>query len=576
MICLGISEDLFDAGVTLCDGESVVFATNEERYTRRKNEGGFPRHALAGLFDYSSVNPGNIEQIYVVGHMTPPFPVRLFPWLHYWLYDTRRSKQETWFKKLVDFAMFMTPVSHTSEHSIMRKLTRPLLAPVTRRTLPKALRRIPIDFIEHHTAHAAGAWNFSGFEEALAVTADGMGDGLSLSVSRCDHESGVQRLWQAASRDSFGLFFELLTEAFGFVPCRDEGKITGLAASGDPARVKEPAPFSLVDGRLKYTGPYGRRGVAWVQDELKSKYSREDISAWAQDLLETHIVEVARWWLEETGLRHLVVAGGVFANVKLNQRLHELNQVDGLFVLPNMGDGGLSLGAIAVRRQVAPQRLRDVFWGEDYTDDAVEAVLKRAGVSYERRDDPDGAVAALLAEGHTVARFQGRMEWGPRALGNRSILVRTTDAAVVDRLNDQLDRSEFMPFAPAMLDEDAEEYLVAPDPARHTAQFMTVCFDCTEKMKRENPAVVHVDGTARAQLVAKDTNPTFHRILAEYKQRSGSSVILNTSFNIHEEPIVRTPDEGVTAFLRAGLDYLSMGCFMVKAPHLDARPEAGP
>jgi len=564
MICLGISEDLFDAGVALCDGDRVLFASNEERYTRRKNEGGFPRHALAGLFEYSGVNPADIEQIYVVGHMTPPFPVRLFPKLHCWLYDTRRSKQETWLKRLMDFAQFMTPLSHTSENSIMRKVTRPLLAPVTRRTLPNALRRIPIDFVEHHTAHAAGAWTFSGFDEALAVTADGMGDGLSLTVSRCSQGGGIERLWKAASRDSFGLFFEVLTEAFGFVPCRDEGKITGLAASGDPARVKEPAPFSLVEGRLQYTGPYGRRGVAWVRDELGKKYSREDISAWAQDLLETHIVEVARWWLEETGLRHLVVAGGVFANVKLNQRLHELDEADGLFVYPNMGDGGLNLGAIAARQQVAPQRVGDVFWGEDYSDDAIEGALKQAGVSCRRSDDPDGEVAALLAEGHTVARFHGRMEWGPRALGNRSILVRTTDAAVVDRLNDQLERSEFMPFAPALLDEDAEEYLVAPGPARHTAQFMTVCFGCTDKMKRENPAVVHVDGTARAQLVAQDTNPTFHRILTEYKQRSGSSVVLNTSFNIHEEPIVRTPDEAIAAFLKARLDHLSIGSFLVK------------
>ena len=571
MISLGINEDLFDSGVALCDGERVLFASNEERYTRRKNEGGFPFLALTGLLEFTKIAPADIDQIYVVGHMTPPFPVRVFPRIHNWLYDAKRSKKDSLMKRAMDLVMFMTPVSHTSGSSITRALVRPLLAPVTRRTLPKVLRRTPIDFVEHHGAHAAGAWGLSGFEETLCVTADGMGDGLSLTVSRCTVDRGIERLWTAGSRDSFGLFFEVLAEAFGFTPCRDEGKITGLAAGGEPSRVAEPSPFVFGDGRLTYTGPYGRRGVAWVKETLKPLYSREDISAWAQALLESNIVKVARWWLRETGLRRLTVAGGVFANVKLNQRLHELEEVDALFVYPNMGDGGLGLGAICAEKALPLQRLGDVFLGESYTDAEIEQALKRANVPYERCDDADARVAELLAEGHIVGRFQGRMEWGPRALGNRSILVRTTDRAVVERLNDLLDRSDFMPFAPAILDEDAEEFLLGVDAARHAAEFMTVCFDCTDRMKREHPAVVHVDGTARAQLVKQDTNPTFHRILKEYKRRSNSGVILNTSFNIHEEPIVRTPDEAVTAFLNARLDYLSIGSFLA-AGREGARP----
>jgi len=564
VIALGINEDFFDAGVTLCDGPKVVFAANEERYTRRKNEGGFPHQALAALLEYTGVGAGDIGRIHVCGHMTPPFPVRLFPKIHAWMFDSRRSKKDTAFKRFIDFVTFVTPISHTSERSLLRTLTKPLLAPVTRRSLPKALRRAPIDFVEHHHAHVAGAWFMSGFEETLCVTADGMGDGLSLTVSRCKVGEGISRLWSAGSKDSFGLFFELLTGAFGFVPCRDEGKVTGLAASGDPARVKESAPFALRDGRLIYTGPHGRQGEAWVRHALMPKYSREDLSAWAQFLLETHVVAIAKWWLRETGLHHLAVAGGVFANVKLNQRLHELDEVDHLFVYPNMGDGGLSLGAICAQEGFMPEPVRDVFLGEAYASEAIESALKRAGLTYERCPECEARIAELLAEGAIVGRFRGSMEWGPRALGNRSILVRTTDRAVVDRLNGNLKRSDFMPFAPAVLDEDREEYVVRPDPARHAAEFMTVCFDCTSRMKKEHPAVVHVDGTARAQLVRRDTNPAFHRILSEFKKRSGHGVVLNTSFNVHEEPIIRTPEEAITAFQNASLDYLAIEDFLVR------------
>ena len=566
MLCLGISEDHFDAGVTLTDGDAVVFASNEERYTRRKNEGGFPWQSLQGMLDYTGIDPKDIGHIYVCGLMTPPFPIRVFPFLHRLRFDAHRSKKETLFKKFMNFVTFMTPISHSSEDSIMRKFTKPLLPWTVRRRLPRSLRHAPITFVDHHHAHACGAYFLSGFDDCLAVTADGMGDGLSLTVSRCSHNGGVERLWAASSRDSFGLFFENITEAFGFVPCRDEGKITGLAACGDPAAVQEPDLFTLKDGRLQYVGPQGQAGARWVHDELLRKYTREDIAAWAQHLLEIHIVEVTRWWMRDTGLRKLITAGGVYGNVKLNQRLHELDEVDDLFVYPNMGDGGLSLGAICAEQRPVPTKVANVFFGEDYPDAALRTALDARDLAYETMDDPGDRIGALLAEGHIVARFTGRMEWGPRALGNRSILVRTSDTAVVDRLNTLLKRSDFMPFAPAVLAEDAEEYCDGVAPARHAAEFMTVCFDCTDKMKRDHPAIVHVDGTARAQLVRTDHNPAFHGILTAFKARTGTSVVLNTSFNIHEEPIVRTPEEGIAAFLNARLDYLAIGPYLVKQP----------
>ncbi len=565
MISLGINEDLFDSGVVLCEDGHILFAANEERYTRRKNEGGFPHQSLAAMFSYTGIEPEAIDQIYMVGHMTPPFPVRLCPFLHSWLFEAKRNKRVTLFKRLMDAVTFLTPISHSSEDSRMRSIVRPLLPPVTRRQFPKPLQKTPLKFVEHHTAHAAGAWKCSGFDETLCITADGMGDGLSLTVSHCGGggEQGIERLWAASSRDSFGLFFEVLAEGFGFTPCRDEGKVTGLAACGDPATVQEDAPLVMQEGRLHYTGPLGREGVRWVREKLLPRYGRENISAWAQDVLETQMTAIAQWWLKERGLRRLAVAGGVFANVKLNQRLHELPEVDTLFVYPNMGDGGLGLGAICAEENFAPRRIENVFLGESFDDDAIEAVLNAEGLSYEKPEDIETHTGALLAQGHIVARFSGRMEWGPRALGNRSILVRTTDRAVVDRLNTLLQRSDFMPFAPAVLAEDAELYCKDIEPGRLAAEFMTVCFDCTDRMKQEHPAIVHVDGTARAQLVSETTNPGFHKILKTFKSHSGSGVLLNTSFNIHEEPIVCTPHEAVRAFLSAQLDYLAIGPYIV-------------
>lgn len=566
MLYLGISEDLFDSGVALCDGEKVLFASNEERYTRRKNEGGYPCEAMAALLRQTGITLSDVGMVCFSGIMTPPLPVRLFPFLHQRLFNAKRDKRRSRFRGIMDAVTFLTPLSHSSQQSRLRTLTHRMLPAIMRYRIPRELRRAQLRFVDHHQAHAAAAYTLSGFTDALVVTADGMGDGLSLTVSKYASEAPGQRLWSVPSRDSFGLFFEVLTEAFGFVPCRDEGKLTGLAACGDASAVQEQPPFVMENGMLVYTGPYGESGVRWAGKRLLEKYRREDIAAWAQGILETFIVAVVRGWLQKTGEKSLALAGGVFANVKLNQRLHSLEGVERLFVCPNMGDGGLSLGAICECGGLKSQSLEHAFLGDAFSDGEMRDALTRAGLPTHRCDDVETKCAVAVAAGNLVARFTGAMEWGPRALGNRSILARTTDRQVPDRLNQLLRRSDFMPFAPAMLDREADRYLVRYAPARHAAEFMTVCFDCTPEMQQDHAAVVHVDRTARAQLVNERTNPAFHRILSAYAARTGHGVMLNTSFNIHEEPIVCTPDEAVSTFLRAELDYLALGPFWVAHP----------
>jgi len=568
MLTLGINQDLYDCGVALADGRTVLYAANEERFTREKNAGGWPRHALAALFDHTGIAPAEIGRVAVAGEMTPPLPARLFPALQSWASRSRRERGDTFAKRLVDLLAFDTPLMRTSPDSLARRAFRPLLAPLVRRRLPASLDRGPICIVEHHRAHAASAWSLSGFEEALVVTADGMGDGLSATVSRAT-PAGIERLWSASARDSFGLFFEMFTEALGFIPSRDEGKLMALAAHGDRARVPVNDPFALVGGRLGYSGPRGRAGVRWARD-LLDRHGRADVCAWAQAQLEHHLVEICRGWLRRSGLRRLAAAGGVFANVRLNQRLHELEEVEAFFVCPNMGDGGLSLGALCAAGGLAAQRLHDVFWGDAFTDAAIEAALREAGVRYRRCRPIETEVARLLASGRNVARFSGRMEWGPRALGNRSILAPACDAGVSERLNRCLARNDFMPFAPACAEEDADRYVVGAQSARHAAEFMTACFRGTAALRKEGPAAVHVDGTARLQVVRSAANPRLHAILGEYKRLTGVGVLLNTSFNVHQEPIVRTPGEAVRTFLAGGLDHLAAGDFLADGPHLAA------
>ncbi len=387
VIILGINQDRYDSGVTLVDGNAVLYSANEERYTRRKTQGGFPLRSLTAAFEFTGVDMREVDSICVAGQMTPPLPVRMFPQMHHFLFDGKRnSSNSTRLRdRFIDFVQDHTPLAHTSSDSFLRRMSGKLLLPCVRRTLPTALRDKPLHFVEHHLAHAASAWNLSGMDEGLCVTGDGMGDGLSMTISRCSND-GIERLWTASSRDSLGLLFEMITESFGFIPCRHEGKVMGLAAHGDPRKVQEPPPFSIVNGQLMYHGPAGRKGVAWAT-QIERRYGREDTAAWVQDVLETNVAAIVKDWLQKTSLSRLVVSGGIFANVKLNQRLHQLDDVEQLFVCPNMGDGGLSLGAICARSGLRRKTIRDAFLGDAIDDDEALESLKRNQLSYTRCED---------------------------------------------------------------------------------------------------------------------------------------------------------------------------------------------
>jgi carbamoyltransferase len=312
---------------------------------------------------------------------------------------------------------------------------------------------------------------------------------------------------------------------------------------------------------LYYTG-----AVDEMRRTLPHDWSKEDLASSVQTHLEDVAVRYVRHWLERSGRRLVCLAGGVFANVRLNQRIAELDGCDQVFVFPAMGDGGLAAGAawdLARTLGMETRGIDHVYLGEEYDDRTIERCLSNSGVDFVRCSNIEAVVAALIHRGHVVARHWGRMEFGPRALGARSILYRTTDPSVNRWLNERLKRTEFMPFAPACLPGFEQQLFQWNDAASTAAKYMTITLGCTPWMKEHCPAVVHVDGTARPQIVDPQANQSFFRIVSEYHALSGIPAVVNTSFNMHEEPIVCTPEDALRAYQLGHLDNLAIGDYLV-------------
>lgn len=565
MVILGISPPAHESAAGLVVDGKVVAAVAEERYSRVKNQGGMPRESIRAVLDIAGIEPREVDAV-------------ALPWL-----APRRElllNARNYARNLPFAAFSRAPLRERGAH--LANYTRNIVRDpnwVSGRRLEREITRPLLEmgladrlcYVDHQAAHVASAYFSSGFDRALGVSLDGYGSGAAGSFYLC--EGGRMRLLQSIPYPhSLGTFYRRVTQALGFKPNRHEGKIVGLAAFGDPAvlgpRVREGFDLAGDDYyRLKTPqDPYGARRLA-------ERYPREHLAAAYQTVLEEVVQRYVALYLERHGLTRVVGAGGVFANVKMNQRVAEIPGVEEIFVYPAMSDGGVGTGAalwLAARNgELRPGRLEHVYLGPGFGEREIEEAVRECGLPFQRAADPDAEVARLVAEGNVVARFDGRMEYGPRALGNRSILYAATDPTVNDWLNRRLNRTEFMPFAPMALAQRADDLFHGIGRARHAAEFMTVTFDCTERMKAIAPAAVHVDGTARPQLVTERSNPGTFRMLTEYERLTGSPTVINTSFNMHEEPIVCTPRDAVRAFMDGRLDVLAAGPFVV---HQDGRP----
>ncbi len=526
--------DGHDAGAVLMKGEET-YAVNEERLNRIKKYRGFPLLSVGKVLEMGGVDPDDVDVIAVAG-----------------LFRKRR--------RLIE-------LEDGLRHFFGREFKRKVL------------------FVEHHLAHCSAAYYTSGWRDSLALSVDAAGDGLSSSVYLC-REGEMVRISQSTYLDSLGDFYASITELLGFKPMRHEGKVMSLAAYGRPVydlrgiielnglsfnnklrKVGEEATREL-SKLLEYPRDIARETVKMLKrGNLNGENQRKaaDIAASAQRHLERLVEEMglrlSRWGLP------LSYAGGVAQNVKANAILRRL--FPDVWIFPAMDDGGLAFGAaIFVKSQFMrlyddwkSLKMEHVYLGPEYTAEDIENAIKREGLSFERSSDVSGFIADSLSDGKVVGLFLGRMEFGPRALGNRSILADPRDVRTVRKLNLMLRRDVFQPFAPSILEEMAGKYLADLEGVPN--RFMTMSYLASEELAREAPAVVHVDGTTRPQSVPKRMNPPYRRILEGFEKETGVGAILNTSFNVHGEPIVCSPGDALRSARRIGIDVVAMEDFIV-------------
>lgn len=571
-VILGVS-DSHDSGVAIIRDGHILAAVNEERFNRRKMASGMPRCSFGEIWQIAGVRPEEVTRVALAGSSSAGTP----PINNDFTDDRGKASLPQQVAELIDRlpgggAVMGSPRVSTMYRTLMRGATLRRIASVKAELLRFGVDA-PTEAYNHHDCHVASAYYTSGEPRALIVSNDGFGDGqcAKIAVGEGGH---LRTVSENSFVNSLGVYYNYVTHFCGFPKSHHAGKTTGLAAFGDPQRTialfRDMVTWDAERGIYVSHGHVFRNCLRDLYARLNGT-SREDAAAGVQLLCEEILTAQVQYWIAKTQIAHLALVGGVHANVKVNQRVAEQPGVDRVFVFPNMGDGGLALGAAflewaRVEPSIAtPRVLPDVYLGPEFSHEQIERTLREAGVPFERPADLAAAVAEALVADRVVGRFDGRMEYGPRALGNRSILYPATKPEVNAWLNRQLRRTEFMPFAPVVRAEDAPEFFVGFDErTAHTAEFMTITYNVTDRCRREAPAIVHVDGTARPQVLRRSTNPAYYAILDAYHERTGLSVLVNTSFNMHEEPIVCTPADAVEAFLQSDLDVLAIGPFIVR------------
>jgi len=576
LIVLGISDSSVCGGASISIDGSVVASVNEERLDRQKLSTGFPRLAIPKVFEITGLDPSRIDVVQAADRNNYFKPQATY-W-DGWLVDHASKRKEL--MATVSSAVSSVVGNHdwaqSGYYGLKKRLTHKRQAAVRALLRDEFGIGAPVRYIDHHFCHITSAYYTAGFPKATVISLDGGGDFMCSRVYRVT-DGSFESLHELRSYHSIGNYYAYITKICGFTAHKHEGKITGLAAYGEPKYREHLADMiDYRDGSIINTGnSYYWSAVNKIKKRLPQKWEMADLAASIQKLLEDVTVQYVRHWVDRSGFGDVALAGGVFANVRLNQFIHELPNVDHVFVHPGMGDEGLSYGAALTPDTVAPrimgEAIDDAYLGPDYTEQEIEEALSRRGLDYRKVDEVPEAVAALLAQGYVVARFDGRMEYGPRALGNRSVLYQPTDPSANDWLNKHLKRTEFMPFAPAVIVENAERCFKNYAGAGHTSRFMTITCECAPEMARLCPGVTHVDGTARPQVVREGDNPTYYRIIKEYERLTGNPSIVNTSFNVHDEPIVCTPDDAINGFITGDLDYLSIGGFLIEGKNAQTR-----
>ena len=442
-----------------------------------------------------------------------------------------------------------------------------------------------IRMINHQLAHLASAFFCSGFDKAMCLSYDAYGDRLSAALGMASN-SGIEILETRGRENSLGNFYASMTSYLGFVVSEDEYKVMGLAAYGEEEVDLSPFVQPTSDGYLINTEflPEDYLNTNMYEPFYSSKLTKllgpsrisnepitlrhKNIAFATQKALELCAVSLIKHLHTRTGLDSLCIAGGIGLNCSANYVIRQLPFIRRFFVQPASSDRGLALGCAlygAYENGFTISELGDVFKGPTYTEEQKRQALELVGFEYVELPDPAGKAAQLLSEQKIIGWYQGRSEFGPRALGNRSILADPSQARMKDEINRRVKfREEFRPFAPSVLEERAKDLFDIPE----TSPYMTVAYPVRPQWANRLQAITHVNGTARVQTVSRNSAPSYHRLISEFQRLTGIPAVLNTSFNVKGQPIVETPLDALSTFAATGLDALFIGPFMVAKPNV--------
>lgn len=556
MISLGFNySQMHDSSACIARDGELLFAVAEERISRIKHDAGFPHHAIRACLDFAKVTPNELDFVC----QGWPSPGKVFA------------------TDLKCFVSGQYPVSylHVLNSSRLYASMAHQSGGFRRFSDCFGPTRAQMRFVDHHLAHAISAYSYSGLDKAAVVVMDGRGAWEASSIWY-GHDGHLDHVLTIPWPNSLGLFYAQFTQYLGFVPNSDEWKVMGLAPYGNPGidlsefislnhesyRVNAPLLFERNNGIsaiAKRLGPE-RTPESEIDDSFKN------VAYAVQDACEVAMLALVKLATQKTNCRNVCLAGGVALNSKANGKIQASGMVDNIFVQPAASDDGVALGAVFApyldnRGRLPMKPMRHAYYGPEFSDAEIEKALRTYKLRASKLDNVAGTTAELLANGKIIGWFQGRMEFGPRALGHRSILADPRDPEMNAKVNNAVKfREWWRPFAPSMLKEVAAEYL------EHACDspFMILTNPVRPEKRSIIPSVTHVDGSARPQTVENDINPLYWNLINEFGKRTGVPVIMNTSFNLRGEAIVNTPTDAIRTFFSSGMDALVIGSYLVE------------
>jgi carbamoyltransferase len=548
MYILGITAPISwnSAACIIKDGELIV-AAEEERFTRIKHAPRIPPiQATKYCLREAGIDMSQIDYI-AVGFSSP---------LAYGIKNLIDEIKEFNFNRIIQ------QIASVLEYKIiMYKLK------VAFKELDPDIGHKKFTFISHHISHAASAFRVSGFDEANIITLDGSGEDDSGMLAVGIHQS-MRVLNKIKLKNSLGALYSNATDLLGFIRHSQEGKIMGLAAYGKIMPELEDFILKEKDGMYYLKKWYDK--YLWKKFGPRRKENEEltqvhkDIACTVQDIVEKAGIMAARKLNSESKFSNLCLSGGVVLNCDMNAKILSLPFIKDIFIQPGAHDASSALGAAyelyAKLGGKNKFKMSHAYWGPQYSNEDILQILEESKTKYTYYENVEQETARLIAEGNIIGWFQGRMEWGPRALGNRSILAHPAKDSMKDKVNREVKHREmWRPFAPSILEEDASQYVEN----YHPSPFMLLTFTVKPQMRKCLSQAMHVDNTVRLQTVNKETNPRFHELITQFKKITNISGLLNTSFNDRGEPLVESPKDALRTFHSTGLDYLVLGNYII-------------